>query len=117
MTIKEFYEKHGNYEEALSRLMNDAFINRFLLKFVDGDYLTVTNNAYEGKNFTGIFEATHALKGIAGNLALTELYSISSQICEATRNLKEGESVSLDEQMKKLNEIYLEVVKDIKEIK
>lgn len=34
MDIKKFYEEiGGNYEEALSRLMNDSLIERFVLKF------------------------------------------------------------------------------------
>ena len=36
MTLTEFYDKAGgNYEEVLCRLMNDALVKKFLIKFLD----------------------------------------------------------------------------------
>ena len=107
MTIEEIYQKvGGDYKDALGRLMNDKLIARFLSKFRGSDYLQPIQSAYAKKDYKAVFEAAHALKGVAGNLSLTSIFLIASEITEATRNLKEGEEVSLEDQIARLTEIY-----------
>ena len=117
MTVKEFYEVSGsNYEEAIGRMTNDAFILRFLLKFINSDYGNNLINAYNNKNMHEVFEVSHAIKGVAGNLALTRLFELSSSITEKTRNLPEGELVNLDSEVTSFKEEFEKVVNQIKQI-
>ena len=108
MDVKQFYaEVNGNYEEALSRLMNDAFIARMVAKFYANNSYNDMISAYEKKDVQALFNAAHALKGVAGNLSLTSLFEVASMITEATRN---GEMANVDKEISLLKEkrkIYL----------
>ena len=103
MNVEEFYSRiGGSYLEAKTRLANDALILRFLLKYKEnGDYKQCIE-AYEKKDFHAVFEASHALKGVAGNLALTPLFTVASKITEATRHLQEGEVPNIEIDVKEL---------------
>ena len=117
MTVKEFYEYiGGNYNSALATMMNDAFIMRMLSKFVSKNAYEDIISSFEADNYRGVFEASHALKGVCGNLSLTPLFDISSKICEATRTLKEGEKANIEKEINELKEIYKKVADAINEL-
>lgn len=87
MNVKQFYlEVNGNYNNALSIMMNDILISKMLTKFISSDTLDQLVSLYEQKDYRSLFAAAHSLKGVAGNLALTPLFEIASFITEATRN-------------------------------
>ena len=115
MTVKELYDSFGgNYNTALQTMMSDAFIMRMLGKFIEKNSYQEIISGYENKNFQAVFAASHSLKGVSGNLSLTPLYEKSSIICEATRTLKEGESVNLDAEIEELKASYELIVNNIK---
>ena len=104
MDVKQFYaDVNGNYEEALSRLMNDAFIARMVGKFYANNSYNDMISAYEKKDVQALFNAAHAFKGVAGNLSLTSLFDVASIIAEATRG---GEMVNVDKEISLLKERY-----------
>ena len=129
MNVKEFYESiNGDYQYALSIMMNDSLIERMIAKFMSNnsyqemidaydkkDYASLfplahSNNsyqemidAYDKKDYASLFPLAHSFKGVTGNLALTELYEISSIITEATRN---GATPNLDNEIKALKDSY-----------
>jgi HPt (histidine-containing phosphotransfer) domain-containing protein len=86
MTVKEFYDSIGSdYNAALSRLMDDAFITKLLTKFkADKNYanLSTTLEAGDGK---AAFVAAHTLKGLALNMGLDSLGNAASELTEALR--------------------------------
>lgn len=86
MTVKEFYDTIGSdYNAALSRLMDDAFITKLLGKFkADHNYadLVATMDAGDGK---AAFVAAHTLKGLALNMGLDSLGNAASELTEALR--------------------------------
>jgi len=87
MTIQECYEAfHGNYSDAKTRLMNDRLIERFLLKFPADESFPKLLEAIAAKNYSDAFRQVHTLKGVAGNLALTELYTNASNLTEQLRD-------------------------------
>ena len=93
MTLEELYHQlGGDYGMAKTRMMNDMLITRFLGKFVAYDIASL-ENAADAKE---LFEAAHALKGVAGNLSLDRLYGIASDLTEATRE-KEGDIAPYEE--------------------
>ena len=85
MTVKELYSKIGNYDDAISRLMNDKLISKFVMKFLTDPSYDLLIKAWEEQDEKGIFTASHTMKGVCANLSLTDLFSIASSITEAYR--------------------------------
>ena len=109
MNVKQFYiDVNGDYNKALSLMMNDILIAKLLGKFIANNSCDQLISAYENKNYREVFTASHALKGVAGNLALTPLFDLASSITEATRN---SDDVNIDKEVDELKKIY-QIVKD-----
>lgn len=87
MELRECYEKcGGDYEDALSRLMNkEAFVKRLLLKFPDDGSFRLLKTSIDGTDAETAFRAAHTLKGVAQNLSLTKLGDSASALTEALR--------------------------------
>lgn len=104
MNVKEFYASiNGDYQHALSIMMNDSLIERMIAKFMSNNSYQEMIDAYDKKDYASLFPLAHSFKGVTGNLALTELYEISSIITEATRN---GATPNLDNEIKALKDRY-----------
>jgi HPt (histidine-containing phosphotransfer) domain-containing protein len=80
-------------KSALSRMLNkEEMYKKFLRKFredkniFDLKDLIVSNSSLSKEDSEKVFHYSHTVKGVAGNLGLTDLYNESSYICEATRN-------------------------------
>ena len=115
MTVKEFYDAiGGDYAKAKDTLYSDQFISGLLKKFLMGNYYNGLVRANALKDVSEIFNVTHTLKGVAGNLSLTPLYTKASAICEATRGKTGGVDVS--KEMDDLIETCLFVIRRIEEI-
>ncbi len=92
MNLKECYEQlEGNYDETISRMMNEAFVERFITKFLDDKTYDSTMSAYNAGNVAEVFKGAHTMKGIAGNLGFTKLAGISSALTEQLRGKESGE--------------------------
>jgi len=86
MTIQDLYSSiHGNYIEAKSRLMNDRLIDKFVLKFPADPTMQALMNAVDAGDVAAAFAAAHTLKGVAANLAFTELAGFASDLTEQLR--------------------------------
>lgn len=104
MNVKQFYEDiQGNYNNALSIMMNDMLIAKMIAKFISSGSVEQLISLYEQKDYRGLFAASHSLKGVAGNLALTPIFELASFITEATRN---SDDVNLDKEIADLKEKY-----------
>lgn len=74
MTLKECYARmNGSYEDAKLRLMMDSMVERFMFKFLEDDTMENLRSAVAERNIPDSFRAAHTLKGVAANLAFTEL--------------------------------------------
>ena len=116
MDIKKFYELTGSdYHAAISIMMNDALIERMINKFMENNSYQAIINAYQAKNIKEVFALAHSFKGVTGNLALTKLFQVSSELTEATRGKEEANVDGLIEQLKKeyllISETYKELTK------
>lgn len=88
MTIEECYKTlHGSYTEAKSRLMSDKLITKFILKFPADPTMETLRSAVASGNREEAFRAAHTLKGVAANLAFTELFQSASFLTEQLRSL------------------------------
>ena len=71
---KEFYEKiGGDYSDALSRLMRDSLIRKFVLKFPDDENFAALKEAVGEERWDDAFAYAHTLKGVSLNLAFARL--------------------------------------------
>ena len=87
MTQKECYiALSGNFDEALSRLMNERLMEKFLQKFLLDPSFSEIKDAFEIKDGEKAFRGAHTLKGVSANLAFTKLSTSSSLLTEALRN-------------------------------
>lgn len=86
MTIEECYKKFGgDYSGVLG---SEAFIKRFLGKFLDDEsYANIFKNLESGNNEEA-FRAAHTLKGVCQNLGLDRLFVSANTVTEALRNGK-----------------------------
>lgn len=88
MTVEQCYATmNGNYEEAKRRLMNDALIQKFLIKFLSDTSFDNLSAALAEKDYLQAFKAAHSLKGVSQNMALDAL---SAPVSELTEELRDG---------------------------
>jgi HPt (histidine-containing phosphotransfer) domain-containing protein len=83
----------ADVKSALSRMLNkEEMYKKFLRKFrEDTNILSLkelieSNETLSAQDSEKVFHYAHTIKGVTGNLGLTDLYNESSYICEATRN-------------------------------
>ena len=102
MNVKEFYsEVNGNYQAALSLMMNDSFIERLLGKFFSNNSFNDIVSSFEKKDYQTLFASVHSFKGVVGNLQITPLYDLACTITEKTRSLSD---VNIDSEIKDFSE-------------
>ena len=75
-----------NIKEALGRVRdNKKLFRRMLGLFMEsGEFATLEDSLMQ-KDYAKAGDAAHAIKGITGNLALTELFKISTKMMEELR--------------------------------
>lgn len=102
--IKELEAAGIDYEEGLTRFMDDAeLFNSILVSFLDDTTFNEAQMAMNEKNYPQLMECTHAIKGVAGNLSMSRLYKASSELTELLRG-----KVPFDD---KTAEAYFDVLK------
>lgn len=96
MTLKECYEKlGGDYENAVSRLMNDNLVEKFIFKFLDDSSFDDLRKALENKDYDEAFRAAHTIKGVCQNLSFTTLFNSANKLTDELRNGKKLENTDL----------------------
>ena len=114
MTIKECYEAMGaDYQNVLNRFPNEAFIKKFVLKFLDDTSYANLKEALAAGNVEEAFRAAHTLKGVCLNLGFDNLYKASSAITEI---LRAGELARAKEAFEEVEKQYNITVNAIKAI-
>lgn len=112
MTTQECYTLlKGNYQEAKSRLMNDTLIDRFLLRFPDDPSMQQLLDSLSQQNYTEAFHAAHTLKGVAANLAFTQLQQSASALTEALRGGQCPADASLLPQLQSDYQLVMDTIK------
>ena len=86
MTVRECYEELGSdFDKVLSRLVSEALVKKFALKFLDDPSFGQLETALADKDAETAFRAAHTLKGICLNLGFDNLYKASFDITEKLR--------------------------------
>lgn len=115
MTIEECYTRLcGSYSEAKTRLMNDKLIERFILKFPDDPSMSTLQAKVEAGDIEGSFRAVHTLKGVAANLAFTQLFRDASNLTEQLRPLQSTADPELYGTLQKTYDMVISVLAEYK---
>lgn len=89
MTLQDCYTQlHGDYAEAIGRLMNERLMDRFVRKFPADPSMGQLNEMIAAGDNPAAFRAVHTLKGVAANLSFTELYRAAYDLTEQMRDLQ-----------------------------
>ena len=116
MTVQESYEKMGgDYNDAMSRLRDDARIKRFLVRVAEDQSFKNLCDNLEARNMEEAFRAAHTLKGVSANLSITRLCKSATAITEALRGRTEyGPDIEpLLEKVKEDHALTIECIKSI----
>ncbi|MDO4197957.1 MAG: Hpt domain-containing protein [Erysipelotrichaceae bacterium] len=92
MTLQELYEAlGGDYSDVTKRLPTEKMIDKFALKYLNDTSFNELKEALGNKDIETAFRAAHTLKGVALNLAFSELAVKASELTEALReNHRDG---------------------------
>lgn len=95
--VKERLREAGiDVSGALERFMgNEDLLERFLKKFLNDSNYEKLMTAIEEGNQEDALTAAHTLKGVTGNLAMTELFDLLTSQVSAFRNDNWDEAVKL----------------------
>lgn len=97
-------EMNIDYDTAVNRFGgSETIYQRFLKKFLNDNTYYELEQAWEKQNYEEIEKKAHTLKGVAGNLNLENLFSISNNLVQKIRN-KQYEN--LDENYQQIKEEY-----------
>lgn len=100
---------------TLSRFMNkEELYERFLIKFLDDNNYSKLIKALEEKNYEEAYVGAHTLKGVAGNLGITDVFNCTVDILA---KFKAQEYDSIDDILKRLTEGYSIAVETINSLK
>lgn len=79
MTVRECYEELGSdFDKVLSRLVSEALVKKFALKFLDDPSFGQLETALADKDAETAFRAAHTLKGICLNLGFDNPFCTKS---------------------------------------
>ena len=87
MTVREFYEQiKGSYDEFLGRVGTEERAKKYIRMFTMDPTFSELNASIDAGDIPTAFRAIHTMKGLAANLALTDLYNSSVVLTEILRN-------------------------------
>lgn len=87
MTIQECYiQMKADYEDVLKRFGTEAFVERFLERFLNDSSFNNLLDAFEKNDMDAAFVASHTLKGVSMNLGFTYLGEISGKLTQLLRD-------------------------------
>ena len=100
--------------DALTRFMdNEALMLKFLLRFPEDKNFPLLKQAMDSGDAAQAFEAAHTLKGVAGNLAMTELFQ---QVSLLTDNLPEQDLTAARPRMPAPEACHARIIAALREL-
>jgi len=87
LTVEKLRQFGANVDEGLQRcLNNEVFYLKLVSHFLEDKSFDKLKEEISNGNLEEAFKASHALKGVLGNLSLTPLYEIIYELTELLRN-------------------------------
>ena len=116
MTLQELYQTiNGDYEQAMRVLRMEKLLDKHIRKLSKNGVVDALIAAAEGMDPTTLFETSHAVKGVCGNLGLVELASAASDISEEFRpgNPRRMSDAEVQEKLRTIAALYRKTVEGI----
>ena len=116
MTLQELYQSiGGNYENAIRVLRMEKLMDKHIRKFTKNGVAEKLLEAGRSRDAKELFESAHALKGVCGNLGLTEMSELASEIAEEFRpgSARKLSDEEVDGKLAKIGEMYRKVCEGI----
>lgn len=103
---KQLEENGVDVDATLKRFMGrDAIFMKFILKFADDENCGGIRKGLENQDIQAAFERAHSLKGVAGNLGITPVYTLAAQISDLLRGKQQIQEVDMDQVMEAQNQL------------
>ena len=109
MTLQELYQTiGGDYDQALRVLRVEKLMDKHIRKFSNNGVVEAVLAAGETLDPTQMFETAHAVKGVCGNLGLTGLYELASELSDEFRpgNARQMSDAQVKEKLGELSALY-----------
>lgn len=114
LTLQEFYSVvGGDYQDAVSRMMMESMLRKFLMKFPTDPSFANLEEALSRNDREEAFRAAHTIKGLCLNLGFGKLYTSSNTLTEALRNEMPANAAELFEAVKADYALTLDAVNQI----
>jgi len=117
MTLQELYQNiGGDFEQAVRVLRVEKLIDKHIVKFAENPIFDRLFAAEETMDATELFESTHAIKGVCGNLGLTGLAALASEVTEEFRpgNERKFSDEEVKGKIEEIKALYNKTVEGIK---
>lgn len=117
MNIQELYQSiDGDYDQAIRVLRVEKLVDKHIRRFVDNDVVDGLLAAGSSMDPTDLFEAAHAVKGVAANLGLTKLSDAASEITEDFRpgNERKLSDEDVKQRIETIRELHEQIVYKIR---
>ena len=118
MTVQELYQSiGGNYEQAIRVLRMDKLVDKHIRKLTSNGVIESLLAAGQEMDPTQLFETSHAVKGVCGNLGLTELAAAASEISEEFRpgNPRRLSDAEVAERLDRIGDIYRKTAEKVRQ--
>ncbi|RED44206.1 ATP-binding protein [Aestuariispira insulae] len=88
-----------NYEEGVERCLSPELYAQMLTSFLESyeRMIDQIDKRFQQGDMTGVHELSHALKGVAGNLSVTEVFTLCSDLAVAAKHSEKEECQQLIE--------------------
>ncbi|MCR5785549.1 MAG: Hpt domain-containing protein [Eubacterium sp.] len=88
LDCKRIFKDNGiDVYESIDNLMGmEELYDDLLLEFLNDENFEIIKNQLDSGNIRAAFEASHALKGVAGNLGMSRFYRKLHPVVEKLRN-------------------------------
>lgn len=101
-------------DSVMERFMgNEQLLDRMLQKFTQDTQYQALKEAIADNNMEQAFSASHTLKGMCGNLSMTELFALFSKQVELFRADKQAEACAM---MTEIENAYQSVLEGIAQL-
>ncbi|MCR4926266.1 MAG: Hpt domain-containing protein [Clostridiales bacterium] len=113
--IKTLKDANFDVDGTLERFAgNFLLLNKFLVKFLDDKSYEGFKNAIAANDYQAAEATIHTLKGVAGNLGLTDLFNISNDILT---QIRQGTPENVPAKIPALDSEYSRVIAVIEKVK
>ena len=114
-------ENGADVKTTINRFMGkEELYLKFIFKFPEDKNMSSLLESFEKKDYEGVFNSAHSLKGVTGNLGLNPVYEATARICDLLRGKKpeevdEEKLYELKEQLTKTYNCFQQLIENYKE--